>query len=217
MEYFGQRYADYVPVLPSDIIAALSSPAIERVVPSQGLAVNQISFALKQFGFGPRIYSREAFVGKEQDFRRILAWYVESGIPAIVALENAVCGHVVVFVGHETISGVFETYLATQSPFPEDAIPDAGDLNKRYITIDDNCPPYQSCTFDAPTAYYKDPAFQDFKITAFVVPLYPRIYLEPLEAYPLVLGVLKNAMPAAGGNQQGVTRFFLTSSRSYKN
>jgi hypothetical protein len=51
MEYFGHKYVDYVPVLPSDIITALSNPAFERVVPSRGLSVSQISFALKQFGF----------------------------------------------------------------------------------------------------------------------------------------------------------------------
>jgi hypothetical protein len=225
MEYFGHKYPDYIPVLPSDIITALSNPAFERVVPSHGLSVTQISFALKQFGFGPRIYSRKAYCDRAADFSRIFSWYVESGIPVIVALENGSTGHAVLFIGHESISGVYQTWLEScgdqigvlAGVTAGDRIADTGDFNKRYIVIDDNYPPYQTCTFDAPTNYYADAAFRDFQISAFVVPLHPRIYLEPLEAYSLALDVLKNMIAALGDTHSIITRFFLTSSRSYKN
>ena len=217
MEYFGHKYVDYVPVLPSDIITALSSPAFERVVPSRGLSVSQISFALKQFGFGPRIYSREAFQDRERDFRRILSWYVESGIPVIVALKDNATGHAVLFVGHENITDGLRTGAIYSSANVGSGAVDTGDFDKRYIVVDDNYPPYQVCTFDGPTDYYSDSAFKDLRISAFVVPLYPRIYLEPIEAYSLAMDVFKNLMAVPCDAGQVVTRFFLTSSRSYKN
>jgi hypothetical protein len=217
MEYFGHTYPDYIPALPSDIITALSNPAFERVVPSHGLSVTQISFALKQFGFGPRIYSHEAYLDREADFRRILSWYVESGIPVIVALENGSTGHAVLFIGHENISGSYQTWLNSSDPQADGRIADTGDFDKRYIVIDDNYPPYQSCTFDSPTSYYTSPAFKGFRITAFVVPLHPRVYLEPFEAYCLALHVLKNIIGVPSDTRSIITRFFLTSSRSYKN
>jgi len=217
MEYFGHKYVDYVPVLPSDIITALSSPAFERVVPSRGLSVSQISFALKQFGFGPRIYSREAFQGRERDFRRILSWYVESGIPVIVALEGNTTGHAVLFIGHENVADGLSTGAICRSTNVGSGVVDTGDFDKRYIVIDDNYPPYQVCTFDNPVDYYSDPAFKNLRLSAFVVPLYPRIYLEPIEAYSLALDVLENVMSVPCDARQIVTRFFLTSSRSYKN
>lgn len=218
MEYFGNRYPEYLPVLPSDIITALSNPSFERVVPSRGLTVSQISFVLKEFGFGPRIYSREAFCGKESDFRRILSWYVESGIPVIVALEKDTTGHAVLFIGHENVSGAFRTWSTSRTGDTNSGIVDTSDFDKRYIVIDDNYPPYQICTFDNPTGYYTgDPAFMDMRIAAFVVPLHPRIYLEPLEAFSLALEVILNIMTVSCDDNQVITRFYLTSSRSYKN
>lgn len=216
MEYFGHRYPDYVPVLPSDIIGALSDPAFERMVPSRGLSVFQISFALKQFGFGPRIYSREAFKSKEDDFRRILSWYVESGIPVIVALAGDGVGHAVLFVGHENIGCVPHSGPGRHVGDVAGGWLDTADLDKRYIVIDDNHPPYQVCTFDAPADYYDDPKFKNLHIAAFVVPLYQRIYLEPIEAYSLALAVIERVTARSGARNQTVTRFFLTSSRSYK-
>jgi len=216
MEYFGHKYPDYVPVLPSHIINALSNPAVERVVPSHGLSMSQISFALKQFGFGPRIYSREAFQNKERDFRRILSWYVESGIPVIVALAGTGIGHAVLAIGHENIACVLNNGSNCCDFNVGSGVVDAGDLNKRYIVIDNNYPPYQVCSFDEPAGYYAEQRFKALHIAAFVVPLYPRIYLEPVEAYSLALRIIENVMAPPGDMDQIVTRFFLTSSRSYK-
>jgi hypothetical protein len=61
MEYFGYRYAEYRPVLLSQIIQALKAVSSERQVPSKGLNVQHIAYAIKEFRFGPRIYSREQF------------------------------------------------------------------------------------------------------------------------------------------------------------
>ena len=46
MEYFGNKYPYYKPVQPSKIIQQLNDLSYERQVPSRGLAVHQISYAL---------------------------------------------------------------------------------------------------------------------------------------------------------------------------
>ncbi len=69
MEYFGYKYAEYKPTLPSKIIRTLKSISYERQLPTNGLTINQISYALKEFGFGTRIYSKKTY---GEDFKKIL-------------------------------------------------------------------------------------------------------------------------------------------------
>jgi hypothetical protein len=52
MEYFGNKYPDYKPVLPSRIIEVLKRISTERQIPSRGLRIDQISYALREFDFG---------------------------------------------------------------------------------------------------------------------------------------------------------------------
>src|SRR5665213_946410 len=92
MEYFGHRYPEYNTVLPSKIISTIASLSYERQIPTHGLTAMQISFALKEFGFGVRNYERDAY---KEDFKRILYYYVESGMPLIATLENETLGHAV--------------------------------------------------------------------------------------------------------------------------
>ena len=61
MEYFGEKYSNYKPVLPSIIINQLTSVSYERQIPSNGLNVDKISYALKEFGCGTRIYALDSF------------------------------------------------------------------------------------------------------------------------------------------------------------
>ncbi|HYQ57122.1 MAG TPA: hypothetical protein VEP89_07220, partial [Draconibacterium sp.] len=112
MEYFGLRYPDYRPVLPSKIISALSNYSYERQLPSRGLTSEQISFALREFGFGTRLYAlrseddpngaSEAY--PEIEFKRLLGYYIESGIPVIAAVENDTLGHALVVMGRHNIN-----------------------------------------------------------------------------------------------------------------
>jgi len=217
MEYFGNKYSEYSPVLPSQIVTTLSEPASERMVPSRGLSINQISFALKAFLFGSRIYARGAYKGKEKDFRKILSFYIESGIPVIVGLQNERVGHAVVFVGHgiPVQSDPGNQMISFKLDQSGAGIIDTADFQKDYVVIDDNLPPYQYCTFDQPAGYYADIKFKTLQIVSFVVPLYPKIYLEAYEGHKLAMETLdKLVRPAAV--DPIVLRFFLTSSRSLK-
>ena len=54
MEYFGNKYSNYIPVLPFNIMNVLDKLSTERLMPSSGLTATQISYALKEFGFDRR-------------------------------------------------------------------------------------------------------------------------------------------------------------------
>lgn len=225
MEYFGNKYPEYKPVLPSQIITTLSKTASQRLLPSEGLNIYQISLALKEYGFGTMIYSSDAY--DPIDFKRIFNYYIESGIPIIANLQNNRIGHVVVFIGHENyedraLNDITTSYSLLNSNGQIDII-DFADIPKRYVIIDDNYPPYQMSTFESPSSYYQDTKFKDLKITNFVVPLYQKTYLEASKAHKLVLSVLKNDyigynIPNTfeNGKDNLLLRLFLTSNRSFK-
>jgi hypothetical protein len=65
MEYFSYSYPEYRPSLPSTITETLKKVTHERQIPSNGLDVQQLSFALREFGFAPRIYSQQAYTENE--------------------------------------------------------------------------------------------------------------------------------------------------------
>lgn len=97
MEYFSNKYSDYKPVLPSKIIDTLNKVSSERQIPSKGLNIAQMSFALKEFGFGTRIYSRVEYIN---EFDSLLSCYIESGIPIIIAMDNRPSGS----IGHALLA-----------------------------------------------------------------------------------------------------------------
>lgn len=56
LEYYGNKYTYYHPTLPTEIESILEPFSYERQLPSKGLTYNQISVALRNLGFGPKIY-----------------------------------------------------------------------------------------------------------------------------------------------------------------
>jgi hypothetical protein len=220
MEYFGTRYSDYKPVLPSTIIKTIERIAVQRQLPSNGLTMEQISFALKQFGFGTRIYSKEQY---EDELFDIIDAYIESGIPVMTGLESdeGSLGHVVVLIGKQynedigNFQGVKNKTL-TISGQPT-AYHDIAQLPGKYVVQDDNLAPYQVITLDQPGVHYEDAASQSYKIDSIVVPLYPKIYLEAYVAKNLILQILKDSLLGYKFKAGFILRCFLASSRSFKN
>src|SRR5690606_28961595 len=96
MEYFGNKYPEYKPSLPAKIHHALERFSYQRQLPSNGLTMDQISFALKEFGFGTRVYSYDAY---RESLHEIVDSYVESGIPVILGLQSGSIGHVIIAIG----------------------------------------------------------------------------------------------------------------------
>ena len=140
MEYFGHKYAEYRPVLPSLIINKLDQYSDKRMLPSSGLTPEQVSYALKDFGFGSVIYTKK----DDRDFFQNLAVYLESGFPTIVVLENETFAHAILMIGREK----FENNLLTKAlESCDEKIIDFSSLIKNYVVQDDNLPPYSIIAF----------------------------------------------------------------------
>lgn len=220
MEYFGTRYSDYKPVLPSTIIKTIERIAVQRQLPSNGLTMEQISFALKQFGFGTRIYSKEQY---GEELFDIIDAYIESGIPVMTGLESneGSLGHVVVLIGKQYEEGIVNFKSIKKRQFTVSGKPisyhDVAQLSGKYIVQDDNLAPYQLITLNNPGAHYEDAASQAYKIDSIVVPLYPKIYLEAYVAKNLILQILKDSILGYQFKPGFILRCFLASSRSFKN
>jgi hypothetical protein len=215
MEYFGNRYSDYQPVLPSKITKTLNEFSFERQIPSKGLNIQQISFALKEFGFGTRIYSRDEYV---DEFEVLLSTYIESGIPIVIALQNVKTriGHALLSIGHSLISDALIDNLQPQRFKNNVQIYESNKIEKEFIFIDDNHPPYRSAFLSSPASNYTDPMWKGCEITHFIVPLYSKVYLEAFEARKFVFSFLTRGFSPIKPDSEILLRFFLTSSRSFK-
>ncbi|MGB7392889.1 MAG: hypothetical protein WA913_00710, partial [Pricia sp.] len=218
MEYFGMRYAEYTPALPSKITSILSAQSFERLLPSKGLTAQQISFALKELGFGVKIYSKIAY---KDDFLELLKVYVESGIPVVGLIQNKKgIGHAQNIIGRAKFSDANIDGLNKPEDYGNGVlVHDFEWLNLEYVFVDDNHPPYQLAELTKPSSFYEDSKWTGCELTNFIVPLYPKIYLEASEARILAKSILRTAIQNLGllKNEEIIFKVFLTSSRSYKN
>lgn len=225
MEYFSNHYTQYVPILPSKIIDTLTKVTSERQVPSKGLNIQQMSYALKEFGFGTRIYSRSQY---GNDFESLISCYIESGIPLIIAMENRPAGsigHALLCIGHERIKDAqidgLSNYIFADENFKNIALAknikiyDFDGTNKPFVFVDDNRPVYQTAQLDNPALHY-DNKWHNCKITYFIAPLYPKIYLEAFEAKNYIMRFLITGPEPLKNDSEVLIRIFLASSRSYK-
>lgn len=110
--YYSNEYNDYSTTTPSEILALEEPLAIERLTPSRGLDFYDMGRIMTGLRFFPRVYHADEMAAMhlpagnrvtERDWmRRILSWYVSSGIPlaAYVAPETSgQAGHSLVCVG----------------------------------------------------------------------------------------------------------------------
>lgn len=217
MEYFGNKYADYKPALPAKIHQAIERFSYQRQLPSNGLTMDQISFALKEFGFGSRIYSSEPY---DQEIYDIIDSYIESGIPVMVGLQSGDVGHVIIAIGKqydETIKwdNVVESILHSHGK--DVNYYEATSIPAKYVVQDDNLIPYRLISLDNPGEHYDDDDCSKYEIDSIVIPLYQKIYLESVIAKELVFQIIKDENVGYSFESNFVFRFFLTSSRSFKN
>ena len=246
MEYYGSKYPEYSPVLPSKILNILKQNMVERQLPSSGLSVGSMSYLLKECGFGPKLYSSDEFDG---DFFSLLSCYIESGIPVIVALDNTdalkdeddiverTIGHAVLCIGHEVIDGnLINGMSAVEYPFKGRKgvlkIKDWDKISKKFIFIDDNFPVYQAESLEDPMRRYleipeekysnkeaKEKADKEWgscKISHFIVPLHKKTYLEAYVAKKFVKELLVSDFFKYEDGRELYTRTFLCSARSYR-
>ncbi len=213
MEYFGNRYAEYTPILPSEVNRILGKFSFERLLPSKGLQAGQISFALKEIGFGVRIYGKQQY---KDDFFRMLRTYVESGIPVVGVLQNNQgIGHALNIIGRNRLNEHTDlTALPEIAQINGQKVSDMADLDLEYVMIDDNYPPYQTAQLTTPVSYYTNPRWTGCELTYFIVPLYHKIYMEANEARRTSLGLISSL--ANDINSPVLIRTLLASSRSFK-
>lgn len=235
MEYFGNRYPEYTPLLPSNIVNILKQTTMERQLPSNGLTEDNLSFIAKSCGFGSQLYHRDFF----PDFYNILSCYIESGIPVMVALSNKqhindeleahknpediedFIGHAVMCVGHETITDAHIDNTASQSVNGVLNLLDYDDIEKRFVFVDDNFPPYIMDSLSAPTGRYAlmfggPQDWEHCLIDHFVAPLYRKVYLEPKVAKGYLKELLCSPFLSQIHGKDITLRVFLCSTRSYR-
>lgn len=207
-EYFGNKYPEYSPILPSEIHKILKPHAYQRQIPSAGLTFDQIARVFNNHGFGCKIY----FGSGNPKFNEILSTYMESGIPLAICLQSSTIGHAVVAVGHKNIDRNSIDPVQLQ------------DINgKRYyiwnkmsselIFNDDNLLPYASAPISNPAANYTSPMWSGVAITMFIVPLNNKIYMDAEMALGFSQWLASDAIKV---DENSVLRTFLASGRSYK-
>ena len=217
MEYFGNKYADYKPALPAKIHKAIERFSYQRQLPSNGLTMDQISFALKEFGFGTSIYSEEPY---KKEIFDIIDSYIESGIPIMVGLQSGDVGHVIIAIGKKYEDRIDWNRIAKTkiTLYGKDIeYYDTSRISAKYVVQDDNLIPYRLISLENPGEHYSDPDCSTYEIDSVVIPLYPKIYLESVVAKELVFQVIKDLNVGYDFGTDFVFRFYLTSSRSFKN
>lgn len=188
MEYFSTRYPEYHPILPRNIHQILATTTMERQVPSNGLNGLQMSFALKELGFGVKIYSSGKHTSVEQEaLLDLIKIYVESGIPLMAAMKNDYgTAHVVNVVGRTD-------FVSDVSTIPIKTLGKGGQVfnyysrEAKYLLVDDNHRAYAEVPLQDPACNYGSPNWKDCKVVAAVVPLHKRIYMEAIRAKKLAL------------------------------
>ena len=214
IDYFSNRYSQYMPILPSQILQILNIKADERLLPSEGLTGGQIAYTLKECGFGTKVYSRDAF---GDSFLQIMKIYIESGIPFIGMLSNNkhdsdALRHAVVVIGREKILNSSKLNWVKN----EFDVYDTSLLDYHFVIMDDNLSPYTLVSDKKPYQDLEIEEFKDFEFHSIIVPLYPKIYVEAVQAKALAMTILKNKYFGYKLTQRSIIRFFLATSKSFK-
>lgn len=214
LEYYGNKYNLYKPINHSEIRRSIEPFSYERMLPSKGLTYNQISVALREFGFGPKIYLKNNYSNKNKFFE-LIACYIESGIPLALALTNSKLGHAVVCIGRKDVNKQdvtnysFNTEINNKKLYNWNLAVAHGEI----VFNDDNYPNYQLTTLTKPCSYYTSNEWDTMEVTQFIAPLYNKVYMEADSAIELSKSIVD--MIISGGNNN-IIKTFLTSCRSYR-
>lgn len=225
LEYFSYQYAEYRPVLPSEISRIIKKISFKRTFPSEGLTAEQVTYAIRELGFGSMIYARKKY---KELFNALVSIYIESGIPVVGVLKDraGTIGHAVNIIGRQKDDPVTVTGSAHHLETVHGGrLIDFNRIDRKYVFMDDNYAPYQLASLDNPCQDYvkeegKREKWEQVDLTHVIVPLYSKIYLEAARAR-------KNFLQALNSTGMGdqfdlkitdtrILRIFLASSRSFK-
>ncbi|MBO5199065.1 MAG: hypothetical protein J6B85_11175 [Lachnospiraceae bacterium] len=234
MEYYSNSYSDYKVVVPSEIIEQEQKHSHERVLPARGVTYPVLTKVLSDFGFSPRLYNvaaidsfRYSSVSREDELRRWLHYYVESGIPValnLVPLGIAGTGHSIVCIGHgqakESLKkeACRKRWISWSEREHAHPLINSADFYDDYVVVDDNQPIYQVRNFRNLSVY------SDMRIENLAVPLYKRMFLDAPNAFATIRALLHSEQFGIGEwagdflkpRENVIIRIFMASSRSYK-
>ena len=138
--------------------------SFERLVPSKGLTAGQISFVLRELGFGVKIYSANTY---KNDFLKLLRTYVESGIPVVGVIQNNKgIGHALNVIGRKSIKKQDIDELNISAHIKNNVkVYDFANIDTEYVFIDDKYPPYRiaSINLNLPLAVLRKSYSQNHK------------------------------------------------------
>lgn len=216
IEYFGSKYHQYKPLLPSQIIKTLLDNSEHRLLPSEGLAKKELTNCLQNNGFQCKTYLLDDTKIEDNMNLRMLRIYIESGIPLLLVLGNMDNGHAVLAIGHEENDSLYDTQNYS---FPKGySWADVSCFNKKLIFIDDNMPPYQIADITEPTAHYHDAGLRNMVIKSFIAPLPVHMFVVAEKAFALMEKIFNDKKVGLQANEEKwITRLLLTGSRSFKN
>jgi len=213
LEYLGNRYRQYLPLLPSEILLELSPDSNHRSLPSTGLSMGEVSKFLHNNGC-ECVMDRASYVDNNNSividkFRLfLLKIYIESGIPVYISLnDNKGPGHAALIIGHEDKYDHIVLSLTADKVWQ-----DVSDFEKKMVVIDDNQPQYQIGALETLIHYN-----QEYKIDRYVVVLPKNTNLDAQMAFFLSSKVFNDTdVGLRKFGKQWLTRLFLTGSHSFK-
>lgn len=234
LEYYSNSYIDYRNVVPSEILYMEQKHSHERVLPSRGTSYPVLTKILSEFGFSPRLYSLSAIerynlsqVTQEDELKRLLHYYIESGIPValnLLPIGNNGAGHSMVCIGHGNANPDLikkakkHKWISWEHRNHCHPIIDSADFYDRYVIVDDNQPVYQVRPFNQLSLY------PDMKVENIAVPLYKRMFLDASDVSAIVRTVLHHKQLGIDIWSDGflepqedvIIRLFMASSNSLK-
>jgi hypothetical protein len=227
-DYFGNKYSEYSTILPSQVAKILSRQSYQRQLPAHGLPTENISYVLKKLGFGTVVYSSDNDAKKKSsdiytsnEFKELLFMYIESGIPIIATLSTQQSHHAVLVIGREDIQEEIVYSKKTFLRFGKNQF-EFSNVFKRLLVMNDNHSPYELIDYYEPIYDFDVQKYYQFK--SFIIPLYSKVHLDAYQFKQFFHIVLENLQSDPETehvkfteDEDYIYRFYLTSSKSYKN
>lgn len=232
LDYYSQKYSEYKYILPSEITDIVVKNGYERTLPSKGLGYAVITKVFSEAGFYPRLYGNDMFQEMSK-FKRIMHYYIESGIPVALGVKNVInyTAHSIVAIGHGKIRKDIigqKKHAVYDDEFKEHIwVIDSADLCEEYIIMDDGQIPYSKYQWKSQVQEGLSSlkyTLGNYEPVTLMVPLYKRMFLEAEDAYDIcttvlcskIIGIRRFCPELGSKDNPAIIRLFMASSRNFK-
>lgn len=228
LSYFGTKFCSHSTLLPSEIRRKIDSISLHRLLPSNGLTLEEITVCLNSVNHNCLYYLFDKNNPETFLYFIVMRIYIESGMPFIVAYtdKDDNNGHVVLAIGHENIG--FDFVKNTFSGMSDKCWHDVSIYKKNLVFMDDNFSPYEIDNCEGVIERYKKHSGEnkssdgiEYFIRGFIVPTHKHMHMDALAAYKLVNTIFSEELSGLSTvkteENKWITRLFLTSSKDFKN